>query len=69
MGACVMNTPDSSLASHGTGFAGTVFSLVAVAISMLPELDIWFRILASVSAIIAAWVSIYVMIVRLRKDK
>lgn len=64
-----MNTPDSHMVSHGTGFAGTVFSLVAVAISMLPELDVWFRILASLSAIIAAWVSIYVMIVRLRKDK
>lgn len=64
-----MNTPDSSFVSHGTGFAGTVFSLVAVAISMLPELDIWFRIFASVSAIIAAWVSIYVMIAKLRKEK
>ena len=60
---------DSNFVSHGTGFAGTIFSLVAVAISMLPELDIWFRILASVSAIIAAWVSIYVMLAKLRKDK
>jgi hypothetical protein len=64
-----MNTPDSNFVSHGTGFAGTVFSVIAVAVSMLPELDIWFRILASFSAIIAAWVSIYVMISKLRKDK
>jgi hypothetical protein len=36
---------------------------------MLPELDVWFRILASVSAIIAAWVSIYVMLAKLKKNK
>lgn len=63
-----MNTPDGNFA-HGTGFAGTIFSIFAVMISMLPELDIWFRILASLSAIIAAWVSIYVMLAKLGKDK
>lgn len=61
--------PDNGLSSHGTGFAGTIFSVFAVIISMLPELDIWFRILASLSAIIAAWVSIYVMLARLNKEK
>jgi hypothetical protein len=62
--------PDpNSLSAHGTGIAGTVFSIFAVAVSMLPELDVWFRILASVSAIIAAWVSIYVMLAKLKKDK
>ena len=55
--------------SHGTGYAGTVYSVFAVAVSMLPELDIWFIILASLSAIIAAWVSIYVMLAKLNKDK
>lgn len=63
-----MNTPDGNI-GHGTGFAGTIFSVFAVMISMLPELDIWFRILASLSAIIAAWVSIYVMLAKLGKDK
>lgn len=62
-----MNT-DSGL-SNGTGYIGTIYSVFAVAVSMLPELDIWFRILASVSAIIAAWVSIYVMLSKLKKDK
>ena len=57
------------MVSHGTGFAGTVFSIIAVAVSMLPELDIWFRIFASISAIIAAWVSIYVMIRKITKEK
>jgi hypothetical protein len=61
--------PDNGITSQGTGFAGTIFSIFAVAISMLPELDIWFRMLASISAIIAAWVSIYVMIAKLKKDK
>jgi hypothetical protein len=60
---------DSNTSSHGTGFAGTIFSMFAVVVSMLPELDTWFRILASISAIIAAWVSIYVMISKLKKDK
>jgi hypothetical protein len=60
---------DSNTSSHGTGFAGTIYSMFAVAVSMLPELDTWFRILASISAIIAAWVSIYVMILKLKKDK
>lgn len=63
-----MNTPDGNI-GHGTGFAGTIFSVFAVMISMLPELDVWFRILASISAIVAAWVSIYVMLAKLRKDK
>lgn len=62
-----MNT-DSGL-SNGTGYVGTIYSVFAVAVSMLPELDIWFRILASASAIIAAWVSIYVMLSKLKKDK
>jgi hypothetical protein len=61
--------PDSNITSHGNGIAGTVFSVFAVTISMLPELDVWFRILASVSAIIAAWVSIYVMLAKLKKNK
>ncbi len=60
---------DSSTPSYGTGFTGTIFSMFAVVVSMLPELDTWFRILASISAIIAAWVSIYVMISKLKKDK
>jgi hypothetical protein len=64
-----MNTPDSNIASHGTGFVGTIFSIFAVGVSMLPELDVWFRILASISAIIAAWVSIYMMLSKLKKDK
>ena len=55
--------------SHGTGYAGTVYSVFAVAVSMLPELDIWFRILASASAIAAAWVSIYIMLAKFKKDK
>lgn len=55
--------------ANGTGYVGTIYSVFAVAISMLPELDIWFRMLASISAIIAAWVSIYVMIAKLKKDK
>lgn len=64
-----MNTPDNGIVSHGTGFAGTVFSVIAVAVSMIPELDVWLRILASSSAIIAAWVSIYVMLAKFKKDK
>lgn len=64
-----MTPPDNNIVTHGTGFAGTIFSLFAVAISMLPELDIWFRLLASLSAIIAAWVSIYVMLSKLKKDQ
>jgi hypothetical protein len=60
---------DNGLTSHGTGYAGTIYSVFAVMISMLPELDTWFRILASASAIIAAWVSIYVMLAKLKKEK
>lgn len=55
--------------TNGTGYAGTIYSVFAVMISMLPELDVWMRVLASVSAIIAAWVSIYVMLAKLKKDK
>jgi hypothetical protein len=55
--------------SHGTGYAGTVYSVIAVAVSMLPELDIWFRILASLSAIIAAWVSIFLMLSKIKRNQ
>lgn len=63
-----MNTPDGNI-GHGTGFAGTIFSVFAVMISMLPELEVWFRIVASLSAIVAAWVSIYVMLSKMNKEK
>jgi hypothetical protein len=36
---------------------------------MLPELDIWFRILASASAIIAAWVSIFMMLSKMKRKQ
>lgn len=55
--------------STGTGYIGTIYSVFAVMISMLPELDIWFRILASFSAIVAAWVSIFMMLSKMNKDK
>lgn len=55
--------------STGTGYVGTLYSLFAVIVSMLPELDVWFRILASASAIIAAWVSIYVMLSRHKNNR
>ena len=60
--------PDNGL-SNGTGYVGTIYSVVAVAVSMLPELDIWFRILASLSAIIAAWVSIFLMLSKIKRNQ
>jgi predicted membrane-bound spermidine synthase len=60
--------PDNGI-SHGTGYVGTIYSVFAVAVSMLPELDIWFRILASLSAIIAAWVSIFLMLAKLKRKQ
>jgi len=59
---------DSGL-STGTGYIGTIYSVFAVMISMLPELDIWFRILASFSAIVAAWVSIFMMLSKMNREK
>ena len=59
---------DSGL-STGTGYIGTIYSVFAVMISMLPELDIWFRILASFSAIVAAWVSIFMMLSKMKREK
>lgn len=63
-----MNDPQN-FTNYSSGFVGTMFSIFAVLISMLPELDVWFRILASASAIIAAWVSIYVMLAKHNKKK
>jgi hypothetical protein len=60
--------PDNGL-SNGTGYVGTIYSVFAVAVSMLPELDIWFRILASLSAIIAAWVSIFLMLSKIKRNQ
>jgi len=53
----------------GTGYIGTIYSVFAVMISMLPELDIWFRILASFSAIVAAWVSIFMMLSKMKRKQ
>ncbi len=63
-----MNTPDGNI-GHGTGYIGTIYSVFAVMISMLPELDIWFRILASFSAIVAAWVSIFMMLSKMKRKQ
>ena len=60
--------PDNGL-SNGTGYVGTIYSVFAVAVSMLPELDIWFRIFASLSAIIAAWVSIFMMLSKMKRKQ
>ena len=60
--------PDNGL-SNGTGYVGTIYSVFAVMISMLPELDIWFRIFASLSAIIAAWVSIFMMLSKIKRNQ
>jgi hypothetical protein len=60
--------PDNGL-SNGTGYVGTIYSVFAVAVSMLPELDIWFRIFASLSAIIAAWVSIFLMLSKIKRNQ
>ena len=60
--------PDNGL-SNGTGYVGTIYSVFAVMISMLPELDIWFRILASLSAITAAWVSIFMMLSKMKRKQ
>ena len=60
---------DNGIYYQGTGYVGTIYSVFAVAVSMLPELDIWFRIIASLSAIAAAWVSIYIMLAKFKKDK
>jgi len=60
--------PDNGL-STGTGYIGTIYSVFAVMISMLPELDIWFRILASFSAIVAAWVSIFMMLSKMKRKQ
>ena len=55
--------------SNGTGYVGTIYSVFAVAVSMLPELDIWMRILASLSAIVAAWVSIFMMLSKMKRKQ
>ena len=60
--------PDNGL-SNGTGYVGTIYSVFEVAVSMLPELDIWFRIFASLSAIIAAWVSIFLMLSKIKRNQ
>ena len=60
--------PDNGI-SNGTGYVGTIYSVFAVAVSMLPELDIWFRIFASLSAIIAAWVSIFMMLSKMKRKQ
>ena len=55
-------TPDSNMTSHGTGFAGAVIGLASALISMLPQLELWLRIGAAGFGMVAAIVSIFVML-------
>jgi hypothetical protein len=53
---------DSSSSAHGTGFAGAVIGLASALVSMLPQLELWLRIGAAGFGMMAAIVSIFVML-------
>ena len=63
---------DSNMTSHGTGFAGAIIGLASALISMLPQLELWLRIGTAGFGMIAAIVSIFVMLEKRaieRKDR
>jgi hypothetical protein len=62
-------TPDSNMTSHGTGFAGAVIGLASALISMLPQLELWLRIGAAGFGMVAAIVSIFVMLEKRSLEK
>lgn len=58
----IMNPDPNNFSAHGTGFAGAFFGLASAIISMLPSLELWLRIGAAGFGMIAAIVSIFVML-------
>jgi hypothetical protein len=54
---------------HHTGIMGSITSLLAVVISILPHVEQWLRISSLVFGTIAAIVSIIVMIEKRNNDK
>lgn len=60
---------DLQLAPHHPGIMGSLTSLLAVAISVLPHVEQWMRITSLAFGTIAAIVSIVVMIEKRNNDK
>ena len=57
-----MNTDPQGLSPHGTGFAGAILGMASAIVSMLPHLELWLRIGAAGFGMLAAIVSIFVML-------
>ena len=57
-----MNADPNSMSAHGTGFAGAILGMASAIISMLPHLELWLRIGAAGFGMMAAIVSIFVML-------
>jgi len=57
-----MNADPSSISAHGTGFAGAIIGMASAIISMLPQLELWLRIGAAGFGMMAAIVSIFIML-------
>ena len=57
-----MNTDPQELSSHGTGFAGAILGMASAIVSMLPQLELWLRMGAAGFGMLAAIVSIFVML-------
>jgi hypothetical protein len=57
-----MQPDPNSISSHGTGFTGAIIGMASAIISMLPQLELWLRIGAAGFGMIAAIVSIFVML-------
>ena len=60
---------DQQAAPHYTGIMGSMTSLMAVIISVLPHVEQWLRITSLAFGTIAAIVSIWLMIEKRNNDK
>lgn len=60
---------DPQASPHHTGIMGSLTSLIAVAVSILPNIEQWLRITSLVFGTLAAIVSIIVMLEKRNNDK
>ncbi len=60
---------DPQVPPHHSGIMGSLTSLLAVAVSVLPHVEQWLRIVSLVFGIMAAIVSIIIMLEKRNSDK
>ena len=60
---------DSGISTPAHGFLGSLTSILAVMISLLPDIEAWLRITSLAFGTVAAIVSIFIMLEKRKMEK